>query len=310
MNYSFLPILYQREEKKITAKIGLALLVIMLVPAIIQLAAAAAVYRLFPQTADSTAFNFFLAFVPQYLIAYPLAVCIFHRSPKCRIHESKLGKKEKYHYFFICYFALMLGSLLSSGIGKILEHFFHVSTDLPIDELLGQFNLATVLFLAVILAPIVEELIFRKLLLDRLVKYGELPAVITSGLIFGLCHGNFSQFFYAMLIGWVFAYIYVKTGKIRYSIIMHMIINFLGSVLPLYIAQNNNYILFAVYLLCSLTFIVLGAVYCISYRKKWHFEPSDYNLSTKEAFKIIWLNRGMVLAILVFITFFLASLLV
>lgn len=76
-----------------------------------------------------------------------------------------------------------------------------------------------------------EELFFRKALISHMKPYGEKTAVILSALMFGLFHGNFSQVFYAFFLGLLFGYVFVKTEKLRYSLMLHMIINFLGSVL-------------------------------------------------------------------------------
>ena len=91
-------------------------------------------------------------------------------------------------------------------------------------------NIFLILF-AVVFAPIVEELIFRKLLIDRVGKWGAIVSAIVSGLLFGLYHGNLSQVFYATFIGYVFATVYLRTGRIRYSIMMHMLVNGINSVL-------------------------------------------------------------------------------
>ncbi|MBP5565617.1 MAG: CPBP family intramembrane metalloprotease [Lachnospiraceae bacterium] len=88
--------------------------------------------------------------------------------------------------------------------------------------------------IAAILVPIVEEYTFRKVLIDKTARYGYGPAILLSGLTFGIIHGNFSQFFYAMGLGFLFAYIYCVTGKVRYSIFMHMGYNFYAAaILPL-----------------------------------------------------------------------------
>ena len=50
-----------------------------------------------------------------------------------------------------------------------------------------------------------------------------------SGIMFGLLHGNFQQFFFAALVGMLFAYVYIRTGRIRYSIYLHMAINLSSS---------------------------------------------------------------------------------
>ena len=68
---------------------------------------------------------------------------------------------------------------------------------------------------------ILEEFIFRKMVIDRIWQYGEKIAVVTSALIFALFHINLFQFFYALGIGLIFAYVYLRTGKLRYTIIMH-----------------------------------------------------------------------------------------
>ena len=90
-----------------------------------------------------------------------------------------------------------------------------------------------------ICAPIVEELIFRKFLIDRLIKYGEFLAIITSALAFGLFHGNFAQFFYAFGLGLLWAFVYVRTGRVRYSMGMHMVINMSSSIIT--IVLYNRY---------------------------------------------------------------------
>ena len=67
---------------------------------------------------------------------------------------------------------------------------------------------------AVVGAPIVEELTFRKALLDGLHGTHEGYAAVISGLLFGLMHGNHMQFFLAFFLGMLFAMVYQRTGRI------------------------------------------------------------------------------------------------
>ena len=90
----------------------------------------------------------------------------------------------------------------------------------------------------VIVAPVMEELMFRKLLIDRIVPFGQRAAVVVSGVAFGLFHGNFYQFFYACGLGMIFAYLYSSTGRVRYGILLHMMINMVGGVLPIVFMQG------------------------------------------------------------------------
>ena len=83
-----------------------------------------------------------------------------------------------------------------------------------------------------ILAPILEEFFFRKLLIDRLHKYGEFLAILTSGLLFGLFHQNVGQYFYTFLVGLVIAYLYCRTGSYPLAVLMHALFNFFSGVFP------------------------------------------------------------------------------
>ena len=86
-------------------------------------------------------------------------------------------------------------------------------------------------FATCICAPLGEELLFRKLLIDRTRRYGDLPSILLSGILFGLFHGNLFQFFYAAMVGMVMAYIYTRTGKYLLCVAMHSLLNLLGGIL-------------------------------------------------------------------------------
>ena len=68
---------------------------------------------------------------------------------------------------------------------------------------------------------IAEEIIFRSLLLKPLRAYGDLTAVLVTGIVFGLYHGNFDQFAYAALLGSFFSVIAVKYNSILPVTILH-----------------------------------------------------------------------------------------
>ena len=69
-----------------------------------------------------------------------------------------------------------------------------------------------------------------KLLIDRTRRYGDWTAILLSGLLFGLFHGNLFQFFYAALVGMILAYIYTRSGSYLRCVAMHAAINFMGSI--------------------------------------------------------------------------------
>lgn len=127
--------------------------------------------------------------------------------------------------------------LITSAIGA----FKGSQVDNELLGLLSGANLGVTFLLTVIFAPVYEEYIFRKLIVDRAVGYGKGLAVMLSGLMFGLFHGNLNQFVYATATGMFFAFIYVKTGKLRYSIGLHMVMNLIGGVFGMIILRMLKY---------------------------------------------------------------------
>ena len=117
-------------------------------------------------------------------------------------------------------------------IGIMITSLINGGTSLnPLDALAASDSIFAKVLVTVIIAPLLEELIFRKLLIDRMNVYGERLAVVTSALMFALFHGNLSQFFYAYFLGLVFGYVYLRSGRLIYSAILHMAVNFMGMVL-------------------------------------------------------------------------------
>jgi Predicted metal-dependent membrane protease len=83
--------------------------------------------------------------------------------------------------------------------------------------------------LTVIAAPILEELIFRGIILDGLLKqYSPIKSILISSLLFGLVHLNPWQFVTGLLIGLFSGWVYYKTRSLSLSIIIHASANLSG----------------------------------------------------------------------------------
>ena len=78
----------------------------------------------------------------------------------------------------------------------------------------------------VIAAPILEELIFRGIMLDGLLRiYSPTKAVIVSSLLFGLIHLNPAQFVGGALVGGFMGWVYVHTRSVMATILIHASFN-------------------------------------------------------------------------------------
>lgn len=168
--------------------------------------------------------------LPNYLITMPLIIELLRFLPGTELERRKLPFKS-----LLCAIAMTFGIMVACNlIGLVLMGIIGSIIGTEVSnvtmEILNESNLgASVIFIS-ICAPIFEELIFRKMLVTRTVKYGEGVAVLLSGLMFGLFHGNLNQFAYTFGIGAFFAYLYIKTGNIKITMALHVMINFCSSV--------------------------------------------------------------------------------
>ncbi len=162
----------------------------------------------------------------------PLMALLTRRMAAQKPTRARLSAGSFLALVCICYACMIVGNLVGIGVNSILSP---GSVDL-IDQLATAAGASVEMVVAfVVLAPVFEELVFRKILVDRVLPYGEWPAILFSGVCFGLFHGNLTQFFYAALLGMVLSYVYIRTGNILYTIGIHTCLNFLGGVVPLLI---------------------------------------------------------------------------
>lgn len=154
----------------------------------------------------------------------------------------------------------------------------------------------------VVLAPIIEEVMYRGFVIKLVSPYGKKLAVFFSALVFGLMHGNLSQFVTAFATGLVYATIAMKTNSIVPTIVMHALnngINFIlicGEDYQIEALQTLYYVLFACVLL-------LGVMAIFLHRNVIKNKVQETTLLTKEErIKGLFLNPAIIvyLAYLVF----------
>ena len=91
-------------------------------------------------------------------------------------------------------------------------------------------------FIAIVIAaPILEELIFRGIILDGLLKrYSPAKSIIISSVLFGIVHLNPWQFIGTLIIGLFLGWIYYKTKKLTLTIIIHFVNNLIAFMMMLF----------------------------------------------------------------------------
>lgn len=85
-----------------------------------------------------------------------------------------------------------------------------------------------------IVGSVVEELVFRGLIYNALARAfrSPVPAITISGLAFGIWHGNLIQSVYTAIMGMIIAFVYYKTKKLVFPILLHMLNNLISTPLP------------------------------------------------------------------------------
>lgn len=118
-------------------------------------------------------------------------------------------------------------SIFVQGIVSSLTGFTGINEDFSAQMSFGDDILAnTVLALyAVLIGPILEELLYRGLAMNLLAPVNRTFALIASSLLFGLMHANFNQIFNGFLLGLVLGYIALKSGSVISSVICHIFAN-------------------------------------------------------------------------------------
>ena len=186
-----------------------------------------------------------------YLLMNAFNVCVvgtvvlsvaLRKVPKVKIEKRRLKFGHLLLLIMMMYGLSQVGSLMGMPIHLILSAIGTLGKE---QESIGEFQTLLmgssqiVMIITVgILPAIFEELLFRKFLIDRTIRHGEFISCAMSGIMFGLWHGNFQQFFFAFFIGVLFAFVYIRTGNIIYTMIMHCSMNLVTTTVTTQLLQK------------------------------------------------------------------------
>lgn len=300
-------------QKKDFSSLGLRMLIGAVLITAVQLISQTAVIGNRPEWADNMNIALAVTMIPLYVIGYPLTFLIMKKKDAVRLEKHKMGIGQFILAFMIAYGLMIVGNIiglvLTAGIGLLKGE--------PVNNALltvvTEGNVWISAIYTVLLAPVFEEILFRKLICDRMVQYGQRTAILISGLMFGLFHMNFNQFFYAALLGGFFAFIYVKTGSLKYTIGLHMAVNFLGSVVGGLLLQNvdptqmTGMAVYGVYSMCVYGIGIAGIVLFFINWSKWKAVGGESAIEKGSWFKTAILNPGMLLYCVAMISMMIAQ---
>lgn len=153
--------------------------------------------------------------------------------------RSRLGLKSLFptsrfrvRYLAPIFFTVLGLDIVISEIGNWMQIYLPMNRTVG-DSLMGLFSVEAGLgksfLLVVIFAPLLEEIVFRGLILRGFLHhYSVKKAVLVSSLLFGLFHMNIWQFPGGLAWGIIAAWWFVETRSLLYCTLGHAIMNGLG----------------------------------------------------------------------------------
>lgn len=242
MDGSTLRKLWIREARGGILRIFIALFVFQIISfAVVNLVAVALAIispHLYLELADNAIFNILLSSGVMYLLAFPVFYLIVRRMRVRRPEKHELKAGELIIALFAAEALMIAGNYVGVALMAIVEGIIGQPIPNGTSDLISDAPIWLLALIVVVIGPIVEELIFRKLMIDRLSVHGEFFAIIVSSVAFGIFHQNVYQLFYATLLGFLLGYVYLKCGDIKVPILIHMLMNLLGSIVALFVQEK------------------------------------------------------------------------
>ena len=314
----------EKLNKKVFSRIGFSLVGIQITSLLLQIILILVLNTAFGGTKwleDSSAAIMLVSFIPMYAAAFPVGIWGLKKLPTVKGETVTLSAGQLVKYALFCMPVMYVGNIIGTLLSGVLSG--GQATNMVEELLTGQIGIE-ILFI-VILAPFFEEYVFRKLLIDKTIRFGEKTAVIFSALMFGVFHGNLFQFFYTFGIGLIWGYIYVKTRKFSYVFCLHALFNFMGGILPSMLmnllgeegmkaletmdmavleTMPFEIMVYGLYTLVLLLLVIAGAVLLLKNRREFVLEEKELEEENRITVKTVWLNPGMIIfSVMILATF-------
>ena len=242
-----------------------------------------------------------LSYIPLYLFGIPLAFYMFKRIPDCESPSEKkrLDFKSILKYFPVSYAFLIFGSTISTYLEGILSNMMDKNVMDPVSEIINSdISKGLLLLFTVVAAPIAEEFLFRYLPCKKLSGFGNVPYMLLTSVCFAFFHMNFFQGIYAFFVGLVLAHIFLQTRNISYCIILHMLINFVGSVVaPMSLASDVLSFIFGIFVIAV---TLTGILTLVIYLKKTEFAVFKEFVHMENK-RHLFFNLGMIILFVIFL---------
>ncbi len=172
-----------------------------------------------------------------YVVPVVAYLIFFKKSAEpCRFNKIRISNLLLCLLLYICFLPVLtllnaISLLYSSNrIGQVITG---ISYEIP--YWLGLVTIA-------IIPAFCEELTYRGVFLNTYRKVNPLGAILLSGALFGLLHGNLNQITYAVALGIAFALVVEATDSIFSTMLIHCLVNSFSTTLIYLVPKMVEYL--------------------------------------------------------------------
>lgn len=203
------------------------------------------------------------------------------------------------HYFMLFQAAQWIGGIINL---PVITLFTKLGLNLSFSEEAargGSLTDVTMILYTILVAPLMEELVFRGVFYHRFRSYGKYFAAFCTAFFFALMHSNFLQFAPAFSMGIILFFIRDRYG-LPFSVLLHFSNNLLAIVVN-NLSQQSTLVqsLYGIFLLAGLGY---GIFYLQDNRKSLAEErqyEKEHSLSLKQFFSspLVWVDIVLMVAL-------------
>ena len=203
----------------------------------------------------------------------------------------------------VTYFALIYG--INIFLNLILS-----AINIEGQKFIVQRPIYTDIIYAICIAPVLEEIVFRGVLMTYLKKYGIQTAIIVSSLFFGISHYNIYMIIPAFFIGVVLAYVSCKYS-IKYSILLHILLNIAANMSKIVFVLKGPKEIFPLLGIIFISLFVLCLIFFIIGLKRKNYQDVflAFKLNNEDMKNMVIFLKNNILYILIIFVIVITSLL-
>ncbi len=243
---------------------GLTFLLALLLPQIIGVMALSVLTLVMEENSDP--YLFFAYFITQAVMGLSVLVAVNFKLKELlpRLHCNKAVKKADYFLMLPLSFVLIFGlNFLPAIFLTAMQELGYVMQEVPFPDTTTLFGFIAGVVCICIVPAIVEESIFRGVILRSFSQKSAWKGILISSALFALMHGSAQQTVYQFVVGIFLALVAIKSNSIYPSMLLHMLNNVI-SLLILFMSEEASMNLLMYAMIPS----IIGVLLLFQYYKK------------------------------------------